>query len=92
MNVRELRNFLELQVDESVVTKTLNTYSHWMAALFTAKDYMTSNPKDAVTLEKLKTVGVIELRVDKGQYIARLTKSGRALYQDFYGHGYYLGK
>ena len=89
MKVRELKNFLELQLDESQVTKTLNGYSHWIAAIHKAGEYVTSNPKDTQSLKRLEDLKVVELKEVKGQLVATLTKSGRELYQDFYGHGYY---
>lgn len=89
MKVRELKNFLELQMDEPKARDSLNRFSHWITAIFQAKEYVTSNPKDVTMLERLKDLNIISLRVEKSQYIAELTSVGRKLYQDFYAHGYY---
>jgi len=90
MKVRELKNFLELQTDEASAGQGLKGFAHWVSAIFQAKEYVTGNPKDAETLKKLEKLDIIELQEDKGQTIAVLTKAGKELYQDFFGHGYYL--
>lgn len=90
MKVRELKNFLELQMDETQIIPVLNSLSHWVNAIFQAKEYVTSNPKDAQSLRKLQELKVVEVREEKGQTIVTLNKAGQELYQDFYGHGYYL--
>lgn len=89
MKLRELKNFLELQVEESQVTRLLSSYSHWINAIFQAKEFATSDQKDIETLKKLSELKVIDVKEEKGQLIASLNKSGRQLYQEFYGHGYY---
>lgn len=89
MKVRELKNFLELQMDEARVGKLLTAYAHWISALFAAKEYVVGNPKDQATLRKLEELKLVVLDEEKGQLVARLTPQGRTLYQDFYAHGYF---
>ena len=90
MKVRELKNLLELRADDSQMTQALTSFSHWVRTLFEAKEYAVSGPKDRESLRKLELLGVVEFREEKGVVIASLNKSGKKLYQDFYGHGYYL--
>lgn len=89
MKVRELKNFMELNMEERRITAVLSSYSHWVNAIFQAKEFITNNPKDMQSLKKLEDLKIIEIQEQKGQFIATLTSSGRELYQDFYGHGYY---
>jgi hypothetical protein len=90
MKVRELKNFFELQADEAAAGSLLVGISHWVKAVLEKDGYSTSNPKDVQSLRKLEELKLVELREKSGVHTATLTSSGRELYQDFYGHGYYL--
>lgn len=85
MKVRELKNFLELNMPEQQITRALTGFSHWIAAIFKAEEYVIGNPKDMEMLKSLEDLKLVEIRGKK----AVLTKGGKQLYQDFYGHGYY---
>jgi predicted methyltransferase len=85
MKVRELKNFLELNMPEQQITKALTSFSHWVAAVFQAKEYVVGNPGDMEMLRKLERLGIVEIKKEK----AALTKRGKELYHDFYSHGYY---
>lgn len=89
MDVRELKNFLELKMDEAKAGQVLKTYSHWLAAVFEAGEYVTSNPKDTGPLKSLELIGMVELGESGGRVKARLTKEGKGLYFDFKKRGYY---
>ncbi|MBI4181933.1 MAG: hypothetical protein HY520_03125 [Candidatus Aenigmarchaeota archaeon] len=88
MKVRELKNFLELQAGEARAGQLLQTYSHWIAALFQAREYVVGSPKDLPTLHRLAELKLVILHPG-ARTVAELTPAGKKLYQDFYGHGYY---
>lgn len=90
MKVRELKNFLELKAGEAEAGAALKGFSHWVSAIFQAKEYVTSNPKDETSLKQLESLGIVELTREKGQLVAVLSPSGRELYKDFYAHGYFI--
>lgn len=89
MKIRELKNFLELHMDEARAGQMLATFSHWVNAVFQAKEFEARDPKDIESLRKLAELKVVDIREEGGRAVASLNTSGRELYQDFYGHGYY---
>lgn len=89
MKVRELKNFLELNMDEAKAGSILKTYSHWLAAIFQARRYVTTNPNDLGTLKSLEILELVKLGDKKGQVLVMLTKKGKDLYFDFKKRGYY---
>lgn len=90
MKIRNLVSVLELEMKDKEVTRVLTSISHWVSAIFKAKEYVVGNPKDVAMLRRLETLKLVSLSEKRGQLSAILTKEGQELYQDFYGHGYYL--
>lgn len=89
MKVRELKNFLELNMDERLITQALTGYSHWINAIFQAGEFVSGNEKDIKNLKSLEELKLIDLTEKAGKMVAVLNKSGKQLYQDFFGHGYF---
>ena len=89
MKLRNLQQFLSLNIEDSAMNKTLTSISHWVKILNQTDSFETSSEKDIATLEKLSALKVVSLKKRGGSAKASITKEGEELYIDFFKHGYY---
>lgn len=91
MDVKQLQERLGLLAGPAQMNKLLTSVSHWVRTIFLSPEglYIAKRQEDNAMLEKLASLGVVEL-VDRGDLCtAKLTDAGKALYRDFLSHGYY---
>lgn len=91
MKVRDINDFLGLDMNEMQKTKTLTSISHWVRKIRKAKELEVTEDKDKKALDKLELLKIVTLKkVKKGKiYKAKITEEGKELYIDFFKHGYY---
>ena len=90
MKVRELKNALTLMTDEKNIDNSLTKISHWINKLNNEKKVESAAFQDIHALQNLESLGLVEIENRGVEVEAKLTSSGRELYRDFLGKGYYL--
>ncbi len=91
MKVRDLKNRLEILIEESKVMPQLIKISHWVNKIHKEKngEYMTTEPSEIAALKQIGKLGIFELEDQKGATFVKLTEEGKELCNDFVGHGYF---
>lgn len=64
--------------------------AHWVNMIRNTDGYATGNPKDMTSLEKLRDMGLIDMKWHEGDVIATLTPKGKELDKVFFQTGYYV--
>ena len=90
MKVRELKNALSLATDEKNIDNMLTKISHWVRKLNDEKKIETAIFQDMHALQNLEKLGIVKVESKGVEVTARLTASGKELYSDFLGKGYYM--
>jgi predicted MarR family transcription regulator len=90
MKVRELKNALTLMTDEKNIDNSLTKISHWISKLNNEKRIETAIFQEIHALQNLEKLGLVDIESRGVEVTAKLTASGRELYRDFLGKGYYL--
>ena len=90
MKVRELKNALTLITDERNIDNSLTKISHWINKLNGEKKVETAIFQEMRALQNLEKLGLVDIENMGIEVEAKLTTSGRELYRDFLGKGYYL--
>lgn len=88
MKVRDLKNTLNIVMDETKVDGMLTKISHWTKKL-SAGPYTTANPTEQRNLSNLEDLKIVTLKEEGLQSTVELTKDGKELYQDFFNMAYF---
>ena len=95
MDVEKLEKILQEATGEEDVKPLLKTVAHWTKRIKAgSKRFTTENMRDAGSLKKISSLGIIRLEISNNGFdeevTASLTAEGEELSADFFKKGFYL--